>query len=100
MTPTLIAFQPYQFVGTHQSLSVSSVTPVSLPAGCNAVLVQATGQNVRIRFDGNNPTTGSGFQIRAGDPPFLLPMSQTTFLALQEAATATLEVQGVAQAFA
>lgn len=102
---TPIIFQPYQIVGAHQSLAVASVTNVPIPAGANAMFIQSTGQNVRITLDGSNPTTGRGFQIRAGDAPFLLVLmplgtgGQPSILALQESATATLEVQGVIQAF-
>lgn len=103
--PTAIIYQPYQIIGNHATYLPSVVTPIPMPAGANAMLVQATGQNVRIKLDGTSPTTGGGFQIRAGDPPFLLPLmpqaaGQPSILALQETATATLEVQGVVQAFA
>lgn len=105
MPPTAIVFQPYQIVGAHATYLPSAVTNVPIPAGANAMFIQATGQNVRIKLDGTAPTTGGGFQIRAGDPPFLLPLlvtnpnQQPSILALQESATATLEVQGVIQAF-
>lgn len=99
---TAIINQPLQVVGNHSTYLPSAVTPIPVPNGANALLMQATGQNVRIKLDGTNPTTGGGFQIRAGDPPFLLVVQPNSppILALQETATATLEVQGVIQAFA
>lgn len=104
MTPVAIIFQPYQIVGAHQSLAVSVVTTVPIPAGCNAMLIQSTGQNVRITLDGSNPTTGRGFQLQPSFGPVLLPLiippgGQPSILAIQESATATLEVQGVIQVF-
>lgn len=99
---TAIINQPYQIIGNHATYLPSAVTSIPLLAGANALLVQATGQNVRIKLDGTDPTTGGGFQIRAGDPPFLLAVQPGSppIRALQETATATLEVQGVIQAFA
>lgn len=95
---TSISFQPYQFVGSHNTIACTTVQPITLPTGANAILVQATGQNIRIRFDGANPTAASGFQIRAGDPPTLIILGNSvTFLALQETASGFLEWQGVAQ---
>lgn len=99
---TPITFPRYTFVGPHMSISgLSSAQPVTFPAGAaaNGWLVQAVGQNVRIKFDGNNPSASSGFQIRAGDPPFLLvaPNNAFFFYAIQETASATLEVQAVSQ---
>jgi len=98
--PTVnVTYKPLQPVGSHTSYSVSSATPITVPAGANALLIQATGQNVRLRLDGVAPTTGVGFHIRAGDPPVLLPVfpGMAVPIALQETATATLEVQAVSQ---
>lgn len=95
---TSISFQAIQFVGGHNTQACSSSTTITLPNGANAMLIQATGQNIRIRFDNTAPTAASGFQIRAGDPPTLLVLpSGSSFLAIQEAASGFLEWQGVAQ---
>lgn len=108
MTPPVkIAFSPYQFIGNHTTtaLSTGSATGIPLPAGSNAILIQALSANVRIKLDGSNPTGVSGFQIRAGDPPFLLVLSDLMvgtqgdkFLyAIAESAGAILESQAVSQ---
>lgn len=96
---TSINFQAIQFVGNHNTQACPSSTTITLPNGANAILIQATGQNIRIRFDNTAPTPASGFQIRAGDPPTLivLPDTMRSFLAIQEAASGFLEWQGVAQ---
>lgn len=96
---TSINFQALQFVGGHNTIACTTAQVITLPSGANAMLIQATGQNIRIPFDGTNPTAASGFQIRAGDPPTLLvlPDSNRSFLAIQEAASGFLEWQGVAQ---
>ncbi len=95
---TSINFQALQFVGIHNTIACTTAQVITLPTGANAMLIQATGQNIRIRFDNTNPTPASGFQIRAGDPPTLLVLpSGSSFLAIQEAASGFLEWQGVAQ---
>lgn len=100
MSKTTIAFPAYQFVGGHVTYgSLSSVAAVTLPANANGWLLQATGANVRIKFDGNAPSASSGFQIRAGDPPFLFiaPNPSFFFYAIQESATGILETQPISQ---
>lgn len=102
MPATSIVYQPYQVAGNHQSLGVAALTSVPLPTGANGLILQAVSQNVRIRLDGIAPAASVGFQIKAGDAPVLLLMqpNSPTLLAIQEAAGAILEVQGVIQAFA
>lgn len=100
MTPPMqIRFPAYQFVPPQTSITnLTAVVGVPLPGAANALLVQAIGANVRITFDGQPPTSAHGFQIRAGDPPFLLVLFPgASFLAIQEAAGAALEVIGVSQ---
>ena len=99
---TTIAFPAYQFVGSHVTYpTLTSAVAVTLPTSGNANgwLLQATGANVRIKFDGNSPSASSGFQIRAGDPPFLFiaPNPNFFFYAIQEAATGILETQPISQ---
>ena len=93
------SFQAMQFIGIHNTIACTTQQVITLPNGANAMLIQATGQNIRIRFDGNPPTAASGFQIRSGDPPTLivLPDTMRSFLAIQEASSGFLEWQGVAQ---
>ena len=98
---TTIAFPAYQFVGSHVTYpTLTAATAIILPAGANGWLLQATGANVRIKFgSGDTPSASSGFQIRAGDPPFLFiaPNGNYFFYAIQESATGVLETQPVSQ---
>lgn len=83
-------------IGSPLSSSVSSVTTYSLPAGANAILVQAQSQNVRLSLDGTNPTASAGLQLKAGDPARLLALGGgRSFKALQETGTAVFYAQPV-----
>lgn len=98
---TTIHFPNLQYVGDHVSYSsIATSTPVTLPAGANGWLIQAVGQNVRIKLgSGNQPSSGGGFQLQTGQLPVLLlaPNSGYFFYVIQETATASFEVQPVSQ---
>lgn len=87
----------YKAVGTRDNQSVSSTKTYTIPAGANGALVQAISQNVRVSLSSAAPATSSdGMQIRAGDPPVLIPLAEgDSFTAQQETATATFYVQYV-----
>ena len=83
-------------VGAHTELAAAAATTISAPAGAKRLLVQALSQNVRYTLDGSTPTTTKGFQMRAGDPPILIPVgANTTVKVIQETATAEVEYQWV-----
>ena len=84
----------YSTVGEHVTLTgLSATKTVTNPGNANAVLVQAITQNVRIMLKGN-ATSSAGFQIRAGDPPTLIPLGASgSFTVREETASATLEHQ-------
>jgi hypothetical protein len=94
-----VTFPPIGIVGAHQSIAVSTVQPVTLPANANGWYLQATGADVWIRFDGANPAVSGGFQLRAGDPPilFIAPNSGFYFNAIQASSGGILQVQPVSQ---
>ncbi len=98
---TTISFQGYQFVGAQTTVAnMTAAVGIALPTNANAFLLQATGQNVRITLDGQPPTAGHGFQIRAGDPPVLIVFptyGNGSLQAIQETSGAFLEVIGVSQ---
>lgn len=88
----LRAFNP---IGAHtQNSSLSTVQTLTPPASANKLLVQAFVQNVRYTLDGTDPTASLGFQLKADDPPIVIPIGiGTTVKAIEEAATATLDFQ-------
>lgn len=92
-----IAIDDLQFnpVGAHQDgLVISSSQPLVNPPGATKLLVQALDQNVRFTLDGSAPTASRGFQLKAGDPPVIIPISSnTTVKVIQEASTADLQYQ-------
>lgn len=87
----------YSFVGNHTSnSSISSATVITVPANANGVLLQALTQNVRAKFDGNDPSASDGFQIKADDPASLYPVGEgKSFKVIQETATANIQYQFV-----
>jgi len=75
--------------------TISSAITVTVPTGATKALIQALTQNVRFTLDGTTtPTATCGFQLKAGDPPLLLPLGNSTVLkVIEEAATADLQIQ-------
>lgn len=82
-------------VGAHQDgTAISSATPLVAPAGATKLLIQALTQNARYTLDGTTPTASKGFQLKAGDPPVLIPYrAGTTITVIEETATADLQFQ-------
>lgn len=81
--------------GSHTGgASISSVATITIPAGATQVMLQAITQNVRYTLDGTAATTTLGFQLKAGDPPIIVPVSASTVLkVIEETATASLQYQ-------
>lgn len=80
--------------GAHtQDTSIDSVTTIT-PTG-DYLIIQATvaGKNIRITFDGTNPTTSLGFVIVAQDPPVRIPTAGKTFKIIAETAGAAADWQ-------
>lgn len=92
-----IAVDELQFnpVGSHSDgLAISSAQALVNPPGATKLLIQALSQNVRFTLDGSAPTTSRGFQLRAADPPIIIPIGvNTTVRVIEEAATADLQYQ-------
>ena len=80
--------------GDHVSTnSLSSALTVTKPASARSILVQAITQNVRYTLDATTPTASVGFQIKAGDPPVLIPVHNSSIKFIEETATAVLQYQ-------
>lgn len=86
----------YSPVGDHAQLTgLSAAKTVRVPNAANAVLIQATGQDVRIKLAGS-ATSGQGFVITADNPAVLIPVGGGSSFSIHEGtASATLEYQFV-----
>lgn len=74
--------------------TISAATTLTPVSGATKLLLQTTGQNIRFTLDGTTPTASAGFQLKAGDPPIVIPVSSATIIkVIQEAATAVLTEQ-------
>lgn len=82
-------------VGAHSDgATISSATTLTAPTLATKIMIQALTQNVRFTLDGTAPEAAKGFQLKAGDPPVILPLGNATVLkVIQEAATADLQYQ-------
>lgn len=86
-------------ISTHNDgLAISSAQTIAIPDGLARnvakLLIQAVGQNVRYTLDGTTPTATKGFQLKAGDPPIIIPVGgNTTIKVIEETATADLQYQ-------
>lgn len=90
MTPRALA--P---VGDHVSEDdVDAAVTLTPPATANALLIQATAQNVRYTLDGTTPTASVGFLLRSDDQPLVIDLGPgMTIKVIEVAATATVEYQ-------
>jgi hypothetical protein len=82
-------------LGAHNDgLAISSAVALTVPAGATKLLIQTLTQNVRFTLDGTTPTATKGFQLKATDPPVVIPISTGVAVkVIQEAATADLQYQ-------
>lgn len=93
--PSSVDFAPFVPLGDHVSdSSLSSAETLTAQSGATALLIQALTQNVRFTLDGTTPTATVGFQLKAGDPPVLIPISYDTAVkVIEEASGAVLQYQ-------
>lgn len=62
--------------GSHtKNTALSSSFTLTPPGNANAILIQATVQNVRYTLDGTTPTATTGFILRAYDDPRIIDIS-------------------------
>lgn len=97
--------QHIQFIpmGLHQQLDSASLSvattiwpsTVSGSGGANKIIIQAQTQNVRYGLSSSAPTSVQGFQLKAGDPPVLVPLDAggTVIKVIAETAGAVLDYQ-------
>jgi len=82
-------------VGAHSDgLDISSAVTLTPPDGATKILIQALDTACRFTLDGTTPTTATGFQLAAGDPPLLIPLGLSTVIkVIEESATCDLQYQ-------
>lgn len=92
-----VSISPYLPVGAHTSnSSLSAATNITMPGRATGILMQALTQNIRFTLDGTTPSASVGFQLKAGDPPTLIPFApNTTIRVIEESASANLQWQAV-----
>lgn len=77
----------------HQQLTPSAATGLTVPDGAKYAAIRTTGQNIRIRDDGTNPTALIGLVIGTGDVnPFWYVGNLHELKMVQVAASATVDV--------
>ena len=86
---------PFSPIGAHVSnANISSVTTLTAPTGATKILWQVMTANARYTLSGTNPSASSGFQIKAGDPPFVIELSDgVSIKVIQESGGADLEYE-------
>jgi hypothetical protein len=85
-------------VGAHvENGSLGSAVELTPPSNATRIMMQAFTQNVRFTLDGSTPDANTGFQLKAADPPIVIPVNPGTagphIQVIQEAATAVLQYQ-------
>jgi len=82
-------------VGAHvDGTDISSAVVLTPATDAKKLLVQALDQNVRYTLDGTTPDATTGFQLKAGDPPVVVPVATGgTITVIEEAATADIQYQ-------
>lgn len=78
-------------LGYEQNTTLNTAKALTVPGGAQRALIQATGQNVRWRDDGTDPTATVGMQLAAGDSLFYTA-DLSALKVIEEAASAKLNV--------
>lgn len=88
----LRAFNPVS--GHVQDATISGATTLTPEVGSNKLLIQAFTNNVRYTLDGTNPTASLGFQLKADDPPLVIPIGPGTVVkVIEETVSASIDFQ-------
>ena len=76
-------------LGYEQITSLVTAAALTVPAHASLAIIQATGQSVRWRDDGSNPTAAIGMTLAVGES-LRYTGNLAAFKAIQTAATAVL----------
>lgn len=82
----------FKSLGYQQVTSLSSAAGLTIPAGAGLALLQVTGQNVRWRDDGTDPTTTVGMVLTSGGDPFPYSGDLSKIKFIEVTASAVLNV--------
>jgi len=89
-TMNLIGFKS---LGYAQDTTISAATALpTIPAGASLVLLQVTGQDVRWRDDGTDPTASIGMILNADADPYPYSGDLSAIRFIETAASAVLNV--------
>lgn len=79
-------------LGYQQITNISAAQALTIPAGCRLAIVTATGNDVRWRADGTDPTATIGYPLPAGVELQYTAAQLPRLKFIQQAATAVLNI--------
>lgn len=82
----------FKSLGYQQVTDLTAAVGLTVPAGADLALLQVTGQNVRWRDDGTNPTTTVGMVLTAAGDPYPYSGDLTKIKFIEVSASAVLNV--------
>lgn len=89
-----IKLKSFRPIGAHTHITdLSSAVTLTPETNATAVLIQPTGQNVRVTLGGTTPTSTLGFRVAVGEERIIDVTNEVTIKVIEETAGATLEVQ-------
>ena len=90
-----IAFGQYQYTALRPTSNHQTGPAVSIPVPEDAsmVLVQPIGGDVRVRLDGSDATTSTGFQVADGAAQYFPLAGRTTISIVTESGAPNLQYQ-------
>lgn len=70
-----VTFPPFNPISDHGGTSTAGTVTLTKPTGARELLIQCTSGTARFTFGTVNPGTATGFQLRAGDVPLVVPVA-------------------------
>lgn len=85
---------PFAAVGAQtRNATLSSAVTLTAPAGANTLWMSVETQNVRLRFDGTDPTATVGLLLYAGQTYILVVSAAQAIKLIEVAASAVINYQ-------
>jgi hypothetical protein len=85
---------PFAAVGSQtRNATLSSAVTLTAPAGANTLWISVETQNVRLRFDGSDPTATVGLLLYAGQTYILAVSPLQAIKLIEVAASAVINYQ-------
>lgn len=82
----------FKSLGYQQVTNLTAAVGLTIPAGASIALLQVTGQNVRWRDDGTDPTASIGMILNADADPYPYSGDLSAIRFIETAASAVLNV--------